>query len=212
MKWRKKIKVENDQIQWADLIVGINEAINLIFMSISPAYVSNGVTFFTEKEAEEFKKIRGGLAGTKIPLSEYKFVWLKHIESYLRTLVKIPFTWFNNPRIFHGPMSRATAEQMLNEKRSQAGTLIVRYSCNSSGLCFSSKRTDGAIQHIELKLAADQSTLSIQWDKEIRRRFTNIEAIVWQSPLYLQFYPDLTKASILNPSKKDKDKDKENLK
>jgi hypothetical protein len=199
----KKIKVVDEHIQWSDIVNGMNEAINLLFITLYPAYVPHGATFFTTQEGEEFKKIRGGFAGSKIPVSEYKFLWLGKIENYLKTLVKIPYTWFGTPRVFHGPMSRDRSQQLLSTCK--AGTLIVRYSCKNSGLCFSSRRSDGQVQHLELKLSQDGSTLSIQWDKEIRRRFTSLEAIVWQSPLYLSFYPDLPKATILNPQK-EKDK------
>jgi len=63
-------------------------------------------------------------------------------------------------------------------------------------LSVSSRRSDGHVQHIELKLS-DGNALSIQWDKESRRRFCSIEAIVWQSPLCSFFYPEIPKASIL---------------
>jgi len=191
----KKIKVVDDHIQWSDLVNGINEAINLLYISLCPTTVQYGGTYFTAQEAEEFKRIRGDLAGSKIPLSEYKFLWLKHIESYLRVLTKIPHTWLiGTPRLFHGPMSREKAEKLLSTCKPL--TLLIRYTCKKYALCFSSRRSDGAIQHIELKLS-DGNTLSIQWDKENRRRFTSIEAIVWQSPLCSFFYPEIPKASIL---------------
>jgi len=199
----KKFKIVDDHIQWSDIVSGINEAINLLYISLYPTSVQYGGTYFTTQEGDEFKRIRGDLAGSKIPLSEYKVLWLKHIESYLKVLTKIPHTWFTIPRLFHGPMSRDKSEKLLTNCKPL--TLILRYTCKQQALCLSSRRTDGHIQHIELKLS-DGNSLSIQWDKENRRRFTSIEAIIWQSPLVSFFFPEIPKAQILQ---KEQQKEKE---
>jgi len=129
----KKIKVVDDHIQWSDLVNGINEAINLLYISLYPSTAQYGGIYYTAQEGEEFKRIRGDHAGSKIPLAEYKFLWLKHIESYLRALTKIPHTWFGTPKLFHGPMSREKSEKLLSTCK--IGTLIIRYTCKKSAIC-----------------------------------------------------------------------------
>jgi len=188
----------DDHINWSDIVSGMNEAIHLIYVTLCPTNAENGLNYFTTQEGEEFKKIRGDLAGSKIPVAEYKFLWLKHIESYLKVVAKIPYTWWGTPRLFHGVMSRDKSEKLLSTCKS--GTLLIRYSSRNSGICFSSRRSDGNIQHIELK-CSDGNSFSIQWDLETRRRYASIDAIVWQTPIYLTFYPDIAKASILEKVK-----------
>jgi len=188
----KKLTIANGQIQWSQLMDGLSHAINLLYISQYPTEVAFGTSFLSTQDEAELKLFRAHSLGPTVALSEYKQLWAPMFESYLCCLTKILPAWFSEPRLFHGPMSRDTSEKLLLPCK--PGTFILRYSVKNSGLCLSSRRSDSAqFQHLELK-RSEGNQLSIQWDKNTRRRYTCVEAIIWQSPLLITFYPDIPKS------------------